>query len=97
MLSEKDMKKTAQSYLTELEKDLKIPLLLIESETIDHSFFTVFFYNSSEYIKQGDPSAMLVGNAPFIVNKNNGSIHITGTDQPIELYMEKYKHKHMEN
>ena len=39
---------------------------------------------------------MLMGNAPFIVNKNNGSVYITGTDQPIEFYMEKYKHEHME-
>ena len=40
MLLEKEMKKIAQSYLTEeLEKDLKRPLLLIEAETIEHSFF----------------------------------------------------------
>jgi hypothetical protein len=32
----------------------------------------------------------MAGNAPFIVDRNDGSIHVTGTAYPTEQYLESY-------
>jgi hypothetical protein len=32
-----------------------------------------------------------VGNAPFIVDKHDGRLYVTGTAYPIEHYIEKYR------
>jgi hypothetical protein len=37
-----------------------------------------------------DPSIPVLGNAPFIVDRKDGSIHLTGTAYPIEQYLKSY-------
>jgi hypothetical protein len=39
----------------------------------------------------GDPLHLIAGNAPFIVGKRDGSIHETGTAEPVEFYLERYE------
>lgn len=70
------------------------PKLLVDDEqTIEKEWGWVFFYNTSEYIKFGDIDEELVGNAPYIVNKNTGEIIETGTAYDIEHYIEEYESK----
>jgi len=71
-----------------LEEDSAI---ILEDKTIDAEFGWVFFYESKNYIDSGDYADMLMGNAPIIINKNTGEIHITGTAEPIEFYIQSYK------
>ncbi len=52
--------------------------------SIERSFGWVFFYGPT------DSSVALAGNAPFIVDRKNGSIHVTGTAYPVERYLERY-------
>ena len=59
-------------------------LVLISIATMERDFGWVFFYGAS------DPSVVLAGNAPFIVDRKNGSVHVTGTGYPIEKYLESY-------
>ena len=74
-------------YLENLETEPGVTLKLIDSETIEKPFGWVFFYNSKKYLETGELREMLAGNAPFIVDKNNGEIHETGTEKPIDEYI----------
>jgi hypothetical protein len=87
MISKFEAENIALRYLATLEEEVGEPLGLIDSETIEESFGWVFFYNSKEYLNTGAFNAMLAGNAPFIINRKDGSLHKTGTDKPIRDYI----------
>lgn len=91
MISVNEARKIANQYLLTLEPDIGESLQIVDSETIEKSFGWVFFYNSKEYLKTGDFRYMLTGNSPFIVNRNSGEVHITGTAKPIEDYIVDYE------
>jgi Immunity protein 35 len=48
----------------------------------------VFFYNSESFVKEGDFTAALVGNAPIAVFKS-GDVRILGTAHPVEYFLER--------
>ncbi len=66
-------------------------LVLLDKETIDHEFGWVFFYQSKAYLESGRPSEALAGNAPILVSRKDGTLHVTGTALPIETYIENFK------
>ena len=68
-------------------------LVVDDGQTIEKDWGWVFFYNSIDFLKSGDFIDALVGNAPYIVNKNTGEILETGTAYDIEYYIEKYESK----
>ena len=69
-----------------------IPTLVIRDElTITEDFGWVFFYQSKEYLETGDPLNSLLGNAPLIVSRSDGTLHETGTAESIEFYVENFK------
>lgn len=90
VLNQEDASQVALEYLTKLEKKIGEPLSLVNSEILKKDFGWVFFYNSKKYIETGDFRSMLAGNAPFIVDRNSGEIHVTGTAKPIEDYIADY-------
>lgn len=57
----------------------------------EHDFGWVFFYDGSVHAKTGNPQDMLVGNAPLIVDRQDGRLYITGTANPVEHYLEEYR------
>ena len=59
-------------------------LELPSSQTLERDFGWVFHYGP-EY-----KSLTLAGNAPFIVDRKDGSIHVTGTAYPTDVYLENY-------
>ena len=63
---------------------------LIEDATISGDFGWVFFYQSKKYLESQDFSDRLAGNAPIIISKLDGSLHVTGTGRPIEYYIENF-------
>lgn len=63
---------------------------LLLDETLEESFGWVFFYNSNVYLETGNLSYALAGNAPFIIDRESGTVHYTGTAEPIETYIERY-------
>ncbi|MBQ4769205.1 hypothetical protein F9U42_18885 [Pectobacterium versatile] len=52
-----------------------------------------FCFQSREYLETGKISALLAGNAPFIIDKYSGEIHSLGTAYPIEKYLQDYEEK----
>jgi Immunity protein 35 len=84
--------------LQELEKmenaqypDDKFTLQLMEEETIEKDFGWVFFYNSKEFLEDHNLSYQLAGNSPIIVDRQDGSVHKTGTAHSIDYYIREYE------
>jgi hypothetical protein len=66
-------------------------LHLAISEVIEYEFGWVFHYNSKEFIDTQDFQFSLVGNAPFIVSKEDGLIYQTGTYRPLEFFVNQFR------
>ncbi len=63
-----------------------LELALLEEQTIETEFGWVLFYTSSSYLGTGNIRDALAGNAPLIVDRAAGSLHVTGTlEQPVPL------------
>lgn len=71
--------------------DNPLELLLLDEHTIEEDFGWVFFYTSKLYYETGDFRYALAGNAPMIVDRRDGSIHITGTAYPTSYFIEEYR------
>ncbi|MBV9743811.1 MAG: hypothetical protein JO099_08610 [Acidobacteriia bacterium] len=76
----------AEEYVARLNTDTGPKFVLLRDETIEREFGWVFFYGPQ------DESITVAGNAPFVVDRNHGSIHATGTAHPIETYLDSYAH-----
>jgi len=74
-----------------IAKGRRVESVLLENETIEAEFGWIFFYTSKLYDDPGDPRHAVAGNAPLIVDRDDGSLHVTGTAQPIEHYIEEYR------
>jgi len=68
-------------------------IILLDDETIETESYYVFFYINRKFLETGDFSYRLVGNAPIIVDKQTGNMHLTGTAYPLEVYIREYEEK----
>lgn len=91
MISKVDAIKIAKAYLIQVEKEAGEELVLLEEHTIERRFGWVFFCNSQAYVTKGDEHRSLCGNAPFIVDRKDGTVHVTGTARPTEVYIDNYE------
>ncbi len=66
-------------------------LHIVVVKTTEYDFGWVFIYNTKEYLETEDIKYSLVGNAPLIVDKNDGQLYVTGTARPVEHYVEQYR------
>ena len=57
----------------------------------EHDFGWLYFYDGSGHAKTGSASDAVVGNAPLIVDRNDGKLYVTGTAHPIEHYLQQYR------
>lgn len=65
---------------------------LIPDATIAKPYGWVFFYQSTEFIRNpSNDLAALVGNAPILVDRIDGEIRVLGTAHPTELYLSEYE------
>lgn len=65
--------------------------VILDQLTIEKSWGWVFFYDSRNHYESGDRGDMIFGNAPYIVNRHDGSLHITGTARRTEYYIQNYE------
>jgi hypothetical protein len=84
----------ARAHVGELERELGIELILLDDETIEFGSGWVFFYDSRRYVEGGSISDALGGNAPLIVSKRDGAVHVTGTANPVEHYIREFERAH---
>ena len=83
----------AKEYLNSMETMPPMKLVLLLDDTLEFEYGWVFFYQSEEYVKSGDFLDGVTGNAPIIINKYDGGLHVTGTAHSVEEYLEEYIQK----
>jgi hypothetical protein len=71
--------------------DGTLELCILDDRTRDLDFGWVFFYTSKLFRETGDFQYALAGNAPLIVDRRDGTLHVTGTVLPLEHYIERYQ------
>jgi hypothetical protein len=86
-----DARAIAERYLAELASSSSIELALLDEYTMETDFGWVFFWNSAKAKETGNYEDDLVGNAPFIVDRRDGSVHDTSTAEPIEDIIKSYR------
>jgi len=71
--------------------DGSLELCILDDRTRELDFGWVFFYTSKLFHETGDFRYALAGNAPLLVDRRDGALRPTGTAQPIEHYIERYR------
>ena len=80
-----------QERLSSFDQSGEILVVVMPDETIEKETYFVIFWQSEDYMRSGDFMDMIVGNAPYIVDKTTGDLYQTGTAEPIEHYMAEYE------
>jgi len=78
-------------YLRDSGEGERNDIVIVDDETSEREFGWVFFYNSRKHVETGDVLFGLVGNAPLIVDRHTGKLHVTGTGLPTECYIRAYE------
>jgi hypothetical protein len=81
----------ALTYVDNMAIEAGLDLVLLDSETMERSFGWVFFYDSREHAETGDFHCALAGNAPIVVTRADGAVHVTGTALLLEEYLERFE------
>jgi hypothetical protein len=89
-----DARQIALSYVKAHERGYGAELVLLDRYTIERSFGWVFFYDSKRHDETGDFRDAVAGNAPIVVTREDGRVHVTGTALPVEHYLEKFNRYH---
>jgi hypothetical protein len=86
MLSEHDARRLAERALAEMAFDGG--LVIIGVEQFEPGW--VFCYDSVRHQQTKASSDSIVGNAPLLVDRVDGTVHVTGTARPTEDYIAEY-------
>lgn len=88
MLDKAEAEKLAEMKLDELALSTGIEMLLAREQTISLDRGWLFFYNSAEFLKTGDPSSALAGNGPILVS-HDGLTHILPSAIPWDIALQR--------
>ncbi len=91
MLTDKEMLSIAERYLKRRGEFGGSEIEVIIDDIIKKSYGNIYHYNSKEYLLTGNFNKSLVGNAPFLVEKETGRVVGFGTSGSLEDYLEAYE------
>lgn len=91
MLSEKEMEEIATDYITQIAKETNLDIILFHKHTRRMSYGNLYVYNSRKFIEELDYNYALLGNAPFLIEKETGKIFEFGTSETIDYYLGEYE------
>ena len=109
MFTRQHADQVVSTYLDEHEIatfDFDSPLPLHEDRHIqklvvvrvdEHDFGWVYFYDGSRHVETGNLEDAITGNAPLIVDRNDGKLYMTGTAHPVGHYLEEYRRGQRKN
>jgi hypothetical protein len=66
-------------------------MVLLPKQTREVTSGWVFFYAARRWVETGDFRFIIAGNAPFIVDRRDGSVHFTGTAEAVDTYIREYE------
>jgi hypothetical protein len=82
-----------EEYLRRLQQGRRYELVVLADRTREEEFGWIFFYNTKQFAETHDLSWALGGNAPLIIDRVTGELHVTGTALPLEHYIEDYRRR----
>jgi immunity protein 35 of polymorphic toxin system len=88
-ITRQDAEVIAEQHLRGLQARISQPLQI--TTVLEKPFGWVFCYQSREYVETRNLSSMLAGNSPFIVDRDDGTLHVLGTAYPLETYLGEYE------
>ena len=68
--------------------DPQVKLQIVKTE--EYEFGWVFYYDNAEFLRSGDFSHALAGNAPIIINRVSGDLVETGSARDSSFYIDNY-------
>ena len=88
-----DLKEQSKQKIYDYFKSLCLDysIIILDNYTIEMDDLYVFYYDSKEYIVDGNPSYALAGNSGIIVDKTNLELYTTSNTIPIEDYIRLFK------
>ena len=89
MLTLDDAYSLVEAEFTEFGSDADP--VIVKDATQEFPWGWVVFYQSRRFLETSEIRHAFTGNAPYIVNKRSGDIEVTGTAQPVEVYIRKYE------
>src|SRR5262245_6315932 len=90
-MTQSDARRIALDYLKAQEPQRGFEVVLLDRYTIERDFGWVCFYDSKRHQESGSIRDAIAGNAPIVVTKADGRIHVTGTGRPIEYYLQRFE------
>lgn len=91
MIDIKQAKELAEEYVNKGYYVKGDRLVVVDEETIEKKYGWVFFFDSLKHLETGDDSYLIAGNAPLIVEKDDGNIHVLATIPPLEKWIDQYE------
>ena len=70
MINYQEAKKIAVSFFGQIEQEMEISLLIVESHVRENDDGWFFPYHSKEYLETMDINKSIIGNWPIFVSKN---------------------------
>lgn len=67
------------------------PADIVKEQTIETRLAWIFFYQSREYLETGNDSALLTGNGPIVVIKQDGKIFRYGSYPHLKEILDLYR------
>ena len=93
MINAEQARQKVEEYLRQKFSNRPYELVVMDSLTREEDFGWLFFFNTREFVETGDMNAALGGNAPLLVERETGELHVTGTTHPVEHYVESFRRK----
>lgn len=91
MIDYPEAEQIARDYIRPMCKCPDDEYVLVNDATIEKPYGWVFFYTSRKYLETQDIQYALFGNAPFLVEREDGSIRVFGTALPTKEYIKQYE------
>lgn len=87
MLTDEQAMNLAKIRIDEIAKSCGEELQLLHEQTIVRPKVSAFFYQSTEFVRTGNPATRLAGNGPILVHRISGEVVVAGTAYPSEHYI----------
>ena len=72
IITYQEAKKIAVSFFGQIEQEIGMSLLIVESQVRENDDGWFFPYQSKEYLETMDINKSIIGNWPIFVSKNGG-------------------------
>jgi hypothetical protein len=88
VITKQEAKKLATEYLRQRGWN---DFVIGDDSMIEEDFGWIFHYQSAEFLSTGNIYESFIGNAPVLVDRENGAIQSTGTALEIDFFIKVYR------